>query len=102
MSSTNVSRRRFLTGSAVGAAAWATPGAANALQASGVKADDLTIKEVKVYVLKAKPGQSVGGSTQQLASVVTNSGIEGNYTLATRYFHPNWSNLGWLEYAKPC
>jgi len=33
--------------------------------------------------------------------VVTNSGIEGNYTLATRYFHPNWSNLGWLEYAKP-
>jgi L-alanine-DL-glutamate epimerase-like enolase superfamily enzyme len=101
MSSTNVSRRNVLTGSAAGVAAWAAPGAANALQAAGVKADDLTIKEVKVYVLKAKPGQSVGGNTQQLASVVTNSGIEGNYTLATRYFHPNWSNLGWLEYAKP-
>jgi len=39
-------------------------------------------------------------SNDQIASVVTNSGIEGNYTLATRYPHPNWSNLGWLEYAK--
>jgi len=49
------------------------------------------IKEVKVYVLK---------STEQIASLVTNTGIEGNYTLATRYPHPNWSNLGWLESAK--
>jgi L-alanine-DL-glutamate epimerase-like enolase superfamily enzyme len=31
---------------------------------------------------------------------VTKGGIEGNYTLPERYWHPNWSNLGWLEYAK--
>jgi L-alanine-DL-glutamate epimerase-like enolase superfamily enzyme len=61
------------------------------MQAAGIKPNDLVIKEVKVYVLK---------SNEQIASVVTSSGIEGNYTLAVRYFHPNWSNLGWLEYAK--
>jgi L-alanine-DL-glutamate epimerase-like enolase superfamily enzyme len=37
---------------------------------------------------------------EKLASIVTNSGIEGNYTLADHYWHSNWSNLGWLEYAK--
>ena len=51
---------------------------------------DLTIKEVKVYVL----------DRGQIASIVTRSGIEGNYTLGSRYWHPNWSNLGWLDYAK--
>ena len=71
-----------------------------AVQSAGVKANDLAIKEVKVYVLKSRQGRGTGGGEQQFASVVTNSGIEGNYTLATRYFHPNWSNLGWLEYAK--
>jgi L-alanine-DL-glutamate epimerase-like enolase superfamily enzyme len=97
----DVSRRSFLGGSAAGAAAWAMPESARAaVQAAGAKPDDLAIKEVKVYVLKARSGQSVGGATQQLASIVTNSGIEGNYTLATRYFHPNWSNLGWLDYAR--
>lgn len=98
MSRMNVSRRTFL-GSSAGAAMFST--AAGAAESAGLKPGDLAIKEVKVYVLKAKPGRSVGGGTQQLASVVTNNGIEGNYTLATRYFHPNWSNLGWLEYAKP-
>jgi L-alanine-DL-glutamate epimerase-like enolase superfamily enzyme len=102
MSSFNASRRSFLGASAVGAAAWAMPGTTHAaVQSAGMTPSDLTVKEVKVYVLKAKPGRAVSGSTQQLASVVTHSGIEGNYTLATRYFHPNWSNLGWLEYAKP-
>ena len=66
-----------------------------AAQSAGVKHDDLAIKEVKVYVLKGETG-----GEQRLASLVTNSGIEGNYTLAPRYFHPNWSNLGWLDYAK--
>lgn len=74
-----------------------------AAQAAGVKpADlpDLTIKEVKVYIMDRA---QVGGGTYpytQLASVVTNSGIEGNYTLGNSYWHPNWSNLGWLEYAR--
>lgn len=93
------SRRSFLRVSAGSAAVWSA--AASAAQSAAAGRDDLTIKEVKVYVLKAKPGRAAGVDTQQLASVVTNSGIEGNYTLATRYFHPNWSNLGWLEYAKP-
>jgi L-alanine-DL-glutamate epimerase-like enolase superfamily enzyme len=86
MSKHNLLRRHFLGGSALGLAQ-------SAAAAAGIKpADlpDLTIKEVKVYVL----------GREQLAAIVTNSGIEGNYTLATRYFHPNWSNLGWLEYAK--
>ena len=89
-----VSRRHFIGSAAAGAAvgAFASAGAVlAAMQAAGIKPSDLIIKEVKVYVLK---------SNEQIASVVTNSGIEGNYTLATRYPHPNWSNLGWLEYAK--
>src|SRR5208337_4173773 len=49
------------------------------------------------YVLK--PEES-GRRGEQYASVVTNSGIEGNYVLANRYSHSNWSNLGWLAYAK--
>ena len=96
MSKPRVSRRNFLGASTAGAAAavsaLAEPARA-AAQAVGVKKTDLpdlTIKEVKVYVLKGR----------QLASIVTNSGIEGNYSLAAQYFHPNWSNLGWLEYAK--
>ena len=90
----SVSRRHFLgaagTGAAAGVFAPLGPVCA-AVQAAGIKPIDLMIKEVKVYVLK---------SSEQIASVVTNAGIEGNYTLASRYFHPNWSNLGWLEYAK--
>ncbi len=93
----DVSRRSLLAASAAGATAWAMPEAAGAaIQAAGVKPADLAIKEVRVYVLK--PPSARG--EQQLASIVTNSGIEGNYTLAPRYFHPNWSNLGWLEYSK--
>jgi L-alanine-DL-glutamate epimerase-like enolase superfamily enzyme len=90
------SRRQFLGTAAAagmgGMPALADPGL-SAAQAVGIKPGDfpdLTIKEVKVYVMERG----------QLASVVTNSGIEGNYTLANRYFHPNWSNLGWLDYAK--
>jgi L-alanine-DL-glutamate epimerase-like enolase superfamily enzyme len=87
----DASRRTFL-GAGVGAVL--SDPARSAAQAVGVNRGDLpdlTIKEVKVYVL----------DRGRLASVVTNSGIEGNYTLNERYWHPNWSNLGWLEYAKP-
>ncbi len=96
MSKRSVSRRNFLaasaTGSLTGVAAVAQPALA-AAQAAAVKPGDLPdlgIKEVKVYVL----------DRGQIASIVTNSGIEGNYTLGTRYWHPNWSNLGWLDFAK--
>jgi len=103
MSEHNLSRRTFFGATTAGALA----GRAVA-QSAGVKpADlpDLTIKEVKVYVLKpeeANTGQGGAGfrRSEQFASVVTNSGIEGNYVLTNRYSHSNWSNLGWLAYAK--
>src|ERR1039458_6213560 len=118
MSGKNGSRRDFLGAAAaapaLGAVALADPGRA-AAQAAGVKRGalpDLTIKQVKVLVLKAEErrppanaGALAGGGRgertgEKLAAIVTNSGIEGNYTLDDRYFHTNWSNLGWLEYAK--
>src|SRR5260370_28035261 len=91
------SRRGFLGASAAAVSSLANAGLA-AAQGAGVKpADlpDLTIKEVRVYNINT----GSGGATQ-LAGIVTNSGIEGNYSLAARYWHPNWSNAGWLEYAK--
>jgi L-alanine-DL-glutamate epimerase-like enolase superfamily enzyme len=123
MSGKNETRRSFLGAAAaapaLGALALTDPGRA-AAQAAGVKRGDLpdlTIKQVKVMVLKpeerapAAGGPSGGGrgpaagppggrTGEKLATIVTASGIEGNYTLDERYFHPNWSNLGWLEYAK--
>ncbi|MBI4661458.1 MAG: hypothetical protein HY735_21765 [Verrucomicrobia bacterium] len=92
----NVSRRHFFGASAIGAIAGASalsdPARAAAQAVGTIPSDlpDLTIKEVKVYVLERG----------QIASVVTRSGIEGNYTLGSRYWHPNWSNLGWLDHAK--
>jgi len=47
------SRRSFLRVSAGSAAVWSA--AASAAQSAAAGRDDLTIKEVKVYVLKAKP-----------------------------------------------
>lgn len=113
MSRTKVSRRNFLgrasTATAVGTVL-ADPVRA-AAQAVGVKhgdLPDLTIKQVKVYVLKAEErrGRPDGGRNtgarpgEKFAAIVTRSGLEGNYDLPDRYYHPNWSNLGWLEYAK--
>lgn len=92
-----VSRRSMLAG----AVALGNPGLA-AAQAVGVKtADlpDLTIKEVKVYVVDPGTGVTNSGYSR-IAAVVTAGGLEGNYTLARRYWHPNWSNEGWLEFAK--
>ena len=86
MAKASVSRRHFLGGAAA-------LSAARVSMAAGIKPSDLpdlTIQEVKVYVT----------DHGRLASVVTRGGIEGNYTLGTRYWHPDWNNDGWLEYAK--
>src|SRR5690242_7135286 len=110
MTGTNPSRRGFFSAAGAGAltaASLSDPGRA-AAQAAGVKpADfpDLTIKEVKVYVLKpTESNNGQGGAnylrTEKIASVTTNSGIEGNYDIPDRFSHPNWTNLGWLAYAK--
>jgi len=114
-----ISRRSFLNASAATLAATTASvlvdPAAAAAQNVGIKRGDLpdlTIKEVKVYVINRAPTRPSARATsaataparvpptEQVASIVTASGIEGNYSLDTRYFHPNWSNLGWLEYAK--
>ena len=92
----DVSRREFFSESALAATAGAFAVAGrphSALGATEPKADDLPdlrIKEVKVNVT----------DHGQLARVITESGIEGNYTLHPRYWHPNQSNAGWLEFAK--
>jgi L-alanine-DL-glutamate epimerase-like enolase superfamily enzyme len=121
MSVKNQSRRKFLGAAAavpaLGAVALADPGraAAQALDIKRSDLPDLTIKQVKVYVLKPEerrtPANAGGGGRgappppaertgEKFAAIVTNSGIEGNYALDDRYFHPNWSNLGWIDYAK--
>ena len=81
-----IPRRLFLKGSALGSAA----SVAAAADIKPADLPDLTVKEVKVYVT----------GSGRLAGVVTASGIEGNYTLGTRYWHPDWNNEGWLDYAK--
>src|ERR1035438_7643612 len=86
MSRISVSRRHFLGGAAALSAAGVS-------RAAGIKPSDLpdlTITEVKAYVT----------DHGRLASVVTRGGIEGNYTLGGRYWHPDWNNAGWVDYAK--
>ena len=120
MPSRIISRRDFLSASGgsglagAGALALVDPASASGLalgdpvgaaaQAAGIRQGDLpdlTIKEVKVYVLDSgRAKEPTGDGSTRIAAIVTSSGIEGNYTLAERYWHPNWSNLGWLEYAK--
>jgi L-alanine-DL-glutamate epimerase-like enolase superfamily enzyme len=97
----NLSRRKFLGASAgvaaAGFSAIANPIAA-AAQSVGVKPGDLpdlTIKEVKVYVTDLGNYRSLNGERGELISVVTHSGIEGNYTLGNR--NPT---VGWLDWAK--
>jgi L-alanine-DL-glutamate epimerase-like enolase superfamily enzyme len=100
---TTTSRRGFLAGStgfaAAGFAALAHPIAA-AAQSVGVKPGDLpdlTIKEVKVYVADISKMHRLNSSeTGEIISVVTNSGIEGNYTIGDRSITP-----GWLKWAQP-
>jgi L-alanine-DL-glutamate epimerase-like enolase superfamily enzyme len=97
------SRRRILQ-DAAGIATAAMTSLSNparaAAHAAGIRPHDLpdlTIKEVKVYVVKAEAGPE---RTEEIASVVTTSGIEGNFSLTEHYFHSNWSNEGWLPYAQ--
>ena len=97
------SRRDFLGASALGtagiAAALADPPAA-AAQSVGVKRGDLpdlTIKEVKVYVTDLANLRRLNSTeTGEIVSIVTNGGIEGNYTIGNRNL-----TTGWLEWAKP-
>jgi L-alanine-DL-glutamate epimerase-like enolase superfamily enzyme len=97
------SRRNFLASStgfaAAGFASIANPAAA-AAQAVGVKSGDLpdlTIKEVKVYVTDISKVHKLNSpESGELISIVTNSGIEGNYTLGDRN-----ATTGWLDWAKP-
>jgi len=111
MSNRQFSRRKFLrdsalavaTGTAVGASstvpAWANPGLA-AAQAVDVKPADLpnlTIKEVKVYVTDMTGIHKLNGTESgEIISVVTEDGIEGNYTLGNRNRTEHW-----LDWAKP-
>jgi L-alanine-DL-glutamate epimerase-like enolase superfamily enzyme len=103
MGKQNLSRREFLgttTGMAAGAAFALTNPIAAAAQSVGVKGGDLpdlTIKEVKIYVTDLSKVHKLNSpETGELLSVVTNSGIEGNYTLGDRN-----ATSGWLEWAKP-
>jgi len=98
-----VTRRNFFAataaGTAAGFAALADPGTA-AAQSAGVKKGDLpdlTVKQVKVYVTDMANIHRLNSSeTGEIVSVVTESGIEGNYTLGNRD-----RTAGWLEWAKP-
>lgn len=104
------SRRNFLGASAAGAtlgmSALANPCYA-AAQAAGIKRcdlPDLTIKDVKNYILKRDaPDSGRSGAnrrtqlTTQLLSVVTNSGIEGNYSGID---YSSGRDAGLVEYAK--
>ena len=98
----DVTRRNFLTASAAGTAAGfaaiADPGTA-AAQSVGVKKSDLpdlTIKQVKVYVADLGSIRKLNTpESGEIVAIVTNSGIEGNYTLGNRE-----RTTGWLEWAK--
>jgi L-alanine-DL-glutamate epimerase-like enolase superfamily enzyme len=72
-----------------------------AAQTAGVKAGDLpdlTIKEAKIYVLDGSSWRNAGAGLSggnEIASLVTASGIEGNFTLGNRGNLP-----GWVDFAK--
>jgi L-alanine-DL-glutamate epimerase-like enolase superfamily enzyme len=72
-----------------------------AAQSVGVKPGDLpdlTIKEAKIYILDGSSwrndGAGLSGGTE-IAALVTESGIEGNFTLGNRGNPP-----GWIDFAK--
>ena len=100
----NISRRHFLGTSALGvmggASALMSPIKA-AAESVGVKPTDLpdlTIKEAKVYVLDPSGWRNDGAGLSgggEIASLVTASGIEGNFTLGNRGNPP-----GWVDFAK--
>jgi len=95
----SLSRRQFLGTSALGAIAGASvlTNPPRRRRGGRVQTADCPISRSggQGYVLDRKriPAGRPTGYTQ-IASIVTNSGLEGNYTLASRYWHPNWSNQG--------
>jgi L-alanine-DL-glutamate epimerase-like enolase superfamily enzyme len=97
------SRRDFFGASALGAVAGAAVlanpvrVAAEMVGAKPADLPDLTITEVKVYVTNLGTGFHRINSPEsgEIVSLVTASGIEGNYTLGNRV-----PGTGWLEYAK--
>ena len=101
----NLSRRSFLGTSAgfaaAGFSAMANPIGA-AAQSVGVKPGDLpdlTIKEVKVYVTDISNIHKLNSpETGELLSIVTNSGIEGNYTIGDRNATPGQVGAGREEH----
>ena len=96
------SRRGFLGAAGLAAgggfSVLADPGAAAAASV-GVKSGDLpdlTIKEVKVYATDVSKYRRLNSTeTGEILSVVTNSGIEGNYTIGNRNLTKGW--LGWAK-----
>ena len=100
-----VSRRKFLLGSgcavaAAGLGISAVPNAAlGSVLPETLELPDLRIKEILIHVIEHEyQGRKI---REELARVITEEGIEGNYTIKPRYWHPQWNNAGWLEYAKP-
>jgi L-alanine-DL-glutamate epimerase-like enolase superfamily enzyme len=87
----------FAASTAYGLAILADPASA-AAESVGVKSGDLpdlTIKEVKVYIADLTGYRSLNGERGEIVSIVTESGIEGNYTLGNR--NPT---TGWVDWAK--
>ena len=101
MSKHELSRRGFIGASAAAGAAVVAHPVNMAAQSAGVKAGDmpdLTIKEAKIYVLDPASWRNDGAGLSgggEIASLVTNSGIEGNFTLGNRGNLP-----GWIDFAK--
>ena len=101
MSRPEVSRRDFFGATAVAGAAVIAHPVGLAAQAAGVKPGDLpdlTIKEAKIYVTDPSSWRNAGAGLSggnEIASLVTASGIEGNFTLGNRGNPP-----GWLDFAK--
>jgi L-alanine-DL-glutamate epimerase-like enolase superfamily enzyme len=101
MSRRELSRRSFLGASAAAGAAVLAHPVNLAAQAAGIKAGDmpdLTIKEAKIYVLDPTSWRNSGAGLSgggEIASMVTASGIEGNFTLGNRGNPP-----GWVDFAK--
>jgi L-alanine-DL-glutamate epimerase-like enolase superfamily enzyme len=101
MARREVSRRGFFGASAAAGAAVIAHPVNAAAQAAGVKPGDLpdlTIKEAKIYVTDPSSWRNAGAGLSggaEIASLVTASGIEGNFTLGNRGNPP-----GWVDFAK--
>ena len=107
MSQRYISRRHFLGSTVLGATALGAIGgtaglinpakaAAEAIGGKPTDLPDLTIKEVKMYVMDLGDIRRINSSEGgEIVSIVTAGGIEGNYTLGNRS-----TGAGWLQYAK--